>query len=169
MNSVARWRGSNPRSRFTEAPTYIHMYIQGSGTPSTAGHLWELPWSSRVREPIARIQILGPPVSSRELWVPLRAKQKNSTRGRNRRHFGGYFCGHGFRYELLGARAGPGNLVQPPAAAILVPPGVQQCIQARVGSMERLLQCQKSIVSANRAAAVALRDLREVPPPTPSR
>jgi hypothetical protein len=76
MNSVARWRGSNPRSRFTEAPTYIHMYIQGSGTPSTAGHLWELPWSSRVREPIARIQILGPPVSSRELWVPLRSKQK---------------------------------------------------------------------------------------------
>jgi hypothetical protein len=99
---------------------------------------------------------------------PAPGKTKNSTRGRNRRHFGGYFCGHGFRYELLGARAGPGNLVQPPAAAILVPPGVQQCIQARVGSMERLLQCQ-TIVSANRAAAVALRDLREVPPPTPSR
>ena len=92
---------------------------------------------------------------------PAPVKTKNSTRGRNRRHFGGYFCGHGFRYELLGARAAPGNLVQPPAAAILVPPGVQQCIQARVGSM--------TIVSANRAAAVALRDLREVPPPTPSR
>jgi hypothetical protein len=29
------WRGSKPRGPVTEAPTYIHMYIQGPGTPST--------------------------------------------------------------------------------------------------------------------------------------
>ena len=29
MNSVARWIGSNPRSRVIEAPTYVRMYIQG--------------------------------------------------------------------------------------------------------------------------------------------